>query len=708
VSALRLAPRVLRQRIVVVFLTALGAALLLASRLAYLQVLHHQHYTDLALEQRLRGVPADPLRGSVYDRNGLELAISVSSDAVYVRPAEIRDPHATAAALAQLLGLDFEGVLDRVQQRQAEVWISRRVTQDDARKVRAAALPGVYVAQRTARVYPHGSLAAHVLGMVGVDNQGLEGLELQYDQLLRGVPGRELAERDARGRLIPHGVVDYVPPRDGYGLVLTIDATLQAVAERELERACIATLSQFCMTLWMNPKTGEILALALYPSFDPNAPGDSPAEVRRNRAVTDQFEPGSIFKIVTAVAALEEGVVTPGEAFFDAGFIEIGGGRVHCWRGGGHGSLTFARAVEVSCNPVFAELGGLRLGPARFYPYLEAFGFGQRLGVDYPGEARGLIPVPGQVRHGEVLRWANVGFGQGVAVTPLQMVSALATIANDGVRMRPQLVAGVVDPVTGQVQPIRPQPVQRVISAATARTFLAMLRETVVNGSGSNADIPGYLVGGKTGTAQVAEGGIYTEKRLASFVGVAPVDDPRLVGIVMLFDLKPRPAYGGVHAAPVWRAIAQEALPYLGVVPRADGAGAGGAGQDPQDGRVRVPNVQNLPVTDAEAALRAAGLRPVLSGTGTYVLDQTPVAGARVPPGTQVVLEFYEVPDHWQGETTVPSVLGLSPREAAALLAEAGLVLEMQGTGVAAAQAPAAGQRVLRGTRVRVDFGPAD
>src|SRR5690606_30802070 len=336
------------------------------------------------------------------------------------------------------------------------------------------------------------------------------------------------------------------------------------------------------------------------------------------------------------------------------------------------------------------------------------FGFGQRLGVDYPGEARGLIPVPGQVRHGEVLRWANVGFGQGVAVTPLQMVSALATIANDGVRMRPQLVAGVVDPVTGQVQPIRPQPVQRVISAATARTFLAMLRETVVNGSGSNADIPGYLVGGKTGTAQVAEGGIYTEKRLASFVGVAPVDDPRLVGIVMLFDLKPRPAYGGVHAAPVWPAIAQEALPYLGVVPRAEGAGAGGAGQDPQDGRVRVPNVHNWPDTDAEAALRAAGLRPVLSGTGTYVLDQTPVAGARVPPGTQVVLEFYEVPDHWQGETTVPSVLGLSPREAAALLAEAGLVLEMQGTGVAAAQAPAAGQRVLRGTRVRVDFGPAD
>ncbi|MFO7310718.1 MAG: penicillin-binding transpeptidase domain-containing protein [Bacillota bacterium] len=699
----RLSHVVIRQRIVLVFAVALGAAFLLTSRLAYVQVLQNQRYTQLALEQRLRGVPADPLRGTVYDRNGIELAVSVSSDAVYVRPAEIRDRSATAAQLAQLLGMPYDDVLERLGQRQAEVWIRRRVSEEEARQVRAAELPGVYVAQRTARVYPHGSLAAHVLGLVGIDNQGLEGIELQYDQLLRGVPGRELVERDARGQRIPEGLADFVPPRDGYGIVLTIDAAIQAIAERELERACIATLSEFCMTMWMNPRTGEILAMAVYPTFDPNAPGDYPAAARRNRVVTDQFEPGSIFKIVTAVASLEEGVVSPEEQFYDAGFIEIGGGRVHCWRGGGHGSLTFARAVEVSCNPVFAELGGLRLGPERFYPYLKAFGFGERLGLDYPGEAAGLIPVPGQVPHGEILRWANVGFGQGVAITPLQMLSALATIANDGVRMRPQLVAGIVDPATGEIQHIRPQPVQRVISEATARAFLAMMRATVVNGSGSNADIPGYLVGGKTGTAQIAEGGVYTEKRLASFLGVAPVDDPRLVGLVMLFDLKPRPAYGGVHAAPVWRAIAEQALPYLGVQPRAEGQGP-----DPSDpARVRVPNVQNLPVTEAEAILRAAGLRPVLEGLGTYVLDQTPVPGALVERGTQVLLEFWEVPEHWQGETTVPSVLGYSPQEVAERLAAAGLVLEMHGNGVAQLQVPAAGERALRGTRVRVEFGPA-
>ncbi|MBO8142086.1 MAG: PASTA domain-containing protein [Firmicutes bacterium] len=689
-----------RKRVALVFLAVSVSAFLLTTRLAYVQVVRHRYYTGLALDQRLRGMPADPLRGPIYDRNMTELATSVSSDAVYVRPAEIRDASATAFALAGILGHSYEQVLERITRRQAEVWIARRVSEEQARRVLEAGMPGVYLAQRTARVYPHGTLASHVIGIVGVDNQGLEGIELQYDELLRGVPGRVLAERDARGRIIPKGMEDYVPPRDGMGIVLTIDAAIQAMAERELAQACIATLSEFCMTIWMDPASGEILAMAVYPTFDPNAPQDYPAASRRNRTVTDQFEPGSIFKIATAVAALEEGVVMPDEQFYDAGYIEIGGGRVRCWRGGGHGSLTFARAVEVSCNPVFAELGGLRMGPSRFYPYLEAFGFGDRLGVDYPGEARGLIPVPGQVAYGEVLRWANVGFGQGVAVTPLQMVTALAAIANDGVRMWPHLVRGVVEPETGAVQPVQPQPVQRVVSEATARTFMAMLRDTVVNGSGANADIPGYLVGGKTGTAQVAEGGVYTERRMASFLGVAPVDDPRLAGIVILFDLKPRPAYGGVHAAPVWRAIAAQALPYLGVIPREP------EGETPAVGLVRVPNVQNLPLHDAEAVLSAAGLQPVPEGIGTYVLDQVPAPGAAVELGTRVLLEFYEVPDHWQGETTVPSLAGRPVREAARVLAEAGLVLEIQGEGVAVSQDPAPGQVVLRGTRVSVQFSP--
>lgn len=694
----RLGHVVIRKRIAGLLFLAAALLVLLTTRLAYVQIVQHGHFTQLALDQRLRGVPADALRGTIYDRHMNELAISVSSDAVYVRPVEIREPEATARELARLLDLDYDLVLRRVQTRQAEVWIKRRADADEAARVREARLPGVYLAQRTARSYPYGTLAAHVLGIVGIDNQGLEGIELYYDDVLQGTPGRAVSERDARGRAIPIGSAQYIPPLDGFGLVLTIDSAIQAAAERELERACIATLSEFCMTLWMDPKTGHILAMATYPVFDANAPGDYPPEARRNRVVTDQFEPGSTFKIVTATVALEEGVVTPDEEFFDAGFIVIGGGRVNCWRGGGHGSLTFAEAVEHSCNPVFAELGGLRLGPDVFHPYLRAFGFGDRLGLDYPGEAKGQIP-PAEMAYGETLQWANVGFGQGVAVSSLQLVSSLATIANDGVRMQPMLVQAKVDPVTGKVESLPRQPVQRVLSAPTSQTFLAMMRTTVETGSGVNAEIPGYMVGGKTGTAQVAEGGVYTDKRLASFIGVAPVDDPQLVGMVALYDLQPRPAYGGVHAAPVWKAIAEEALVQLGVEKRPDPETA-----PVEAGKVRVPNVQNLPRDEAEAILRAADLRPVVSGLGTYVLDQTPFPGVEVAVGTQIVLDFWEVPDHWQGETTVPDVTGLAVRAAAEFLANVGLVLDVDGAGVAVGQQPAAGQRVLRGTKVRVTF----
>lgn len=694
----RLAHVVIRKRIATLLFSVAIVALLLSSRLAYVQIAQHGHFTELALEQRLRAVPADPLRGTIYDRHMLELAISVSSDAIYVRPVEIKQKESTARTLAELLDLSYDDVLNRVQTRQAEVWIKRRADADEAARVRDARLPGVYLAQRTARSYPYGSLAAHVLGLVGIDNQGLEGIELFYDDVLKGTPGRALSERDARGRSIPIGAVDYVPPLDGYGLILTIDAAIQKIAERELERACIATLSEFCMTLWMDPKTGHILAMATYPGFDANAPGEYPPEARRNRIVTDQFEPGSTFKIVTSTVAMEEGVVTPEEGFFDPGFILIGGGRVNCWRGGGHGSLTFAEAVEHSCNPVFAELGGTRLGPDVFHPYLRAFGFGDRLGIDYPGEAKGQIP-PKEMLYGETLQWANVGFGQGVAVSSLQLVSSLATIANFGVRMQPMLVQATVDPRTGVVRQLPRQPVQRVLSQTTSETFLQMMRTTVETGSGTNADVPGYRIGGKTGTAQVAEGGVYTDKRLASFIGVAPTDDPQLVGMVALYDLQPRPAYGGVHAAPVFQAIAAEVLPLLGVEKRLDPEE-----EPPEAGNVRVPNVQNLPRNEAEAILRAANLNPVVSGLGTYVLDQTPAPGAEVPGGTRVVLDFWETPEHWQGETTIPGVTGLNVREAAQRLADAGLVLDMDGMGIAATQQPEAGQRVLRGTKVKVTF----
>lgn len=693
-------PLKVRRRTLGLLLAAGTIALLLGVRLAYLQLARHPHYTYLALDQRFRGIQVDARRGRLLDRQHRVLADSIAADGVYARPAEVTDPEDSARRLAQILGIDADGVLRRLRQRHGEVWIARRATPEQARAVRAAALPGVYVAMRTDRHYPLGSLAAHVLGIVGVDNQGLEGLERQYDHLLRGRPGRELQESDATGRAIPRGFRRLILPEDGYDLVLTIDRALQEIAERELARGVVESRSEYGILILVRPRTGEVMALAVHPGFHPRRYGEVPPEQRRNKALTDQFEPGSTFKIVTAAAALAERVVRPDERFSNTALIEIGGGRVRSWRAGGHGTVTFEEAVQQSVNPVFAEVGALRLGIERLHRYVKAFGFGSPLGIDFPGEAGGFVPTPGKIPHGELLQWANISFGQGVAVTPLQMVMAAAAIANDGVLMRPYLVQKVQDRRGNTVWEKQPEVLRTVLAPEVARDLSRILRSVVKDGSGSQADVPGYRVAGKTGTAQIPEGGRYTDKDMASFVAFAPADAPELAGIVMLYDVKVYPTFGGIHAAPVMGRVLDAALAYLGV-PREPEEGEGA-----EQGTVRVPNVRNLPLHRAEAVLQAARLTPKVEGEGVYVVDQTPKPGALVAPGQEVLLSFFDVPPLWEGTVTVPSVIGLSVDEAAALLAASYLRLEMDGDGQAAAQDPAPGTEVLRGTPVRVVFQP--
>lgn len=693
----KLSALLVRRRIVFLFMTATVALGSLFLRLAYLQLARNPFFTYLALEQRFRGMPVDPRRGRILDTHGTILADSVASDGVYARPAEVEDAEAAAARLAPILQMEPEELEERLTVRQAEVWLARRVSPQQARAVREAGLPGVYVALRTQRRYPHGTLAAHVLGITGIDNQGLEGLERQYDHLLRGEPGRMVQESDARGRFIPGGLRRFIPTVDGYDLVLTLDHRIQQIAERELRRAVVETRSEFGMLLLVRPRTGEIVALAIEPTFDPNRYQDYPTARRRNVIITDQFEPGSTFKIITGVAALAEGVVRPDERFSNTAVIEIGGGRVRSWRAGGHGTVTFEEAVQQSVNPVFAELGALRLGPQTFYRYVSQFGFGSRLGIDFPGEATGFVPKPGQLRHGELLQWANIGFGQGVAVTPLQMVMAAAAIANDGVLMRPFLVREVRDQQGRLVWERKPEPLRRVVDARVAREFSRIMRTVVTHGSGSRADVEGYRVAGKTGTAQIPEGGRYTEKNMASFLAFAPVDRPELAGIVMLYDLKVYPTYGGVHAAPVMGRVLEQALPLLGVEREV-------APQGEAVSEVVVPNVRSFPVEEAERVLRQAGLDVRYDGSGAYVVDQTPKPSARVPRGTQVLLSFYAMPPEWEGSTTVPDVRGQTIDEAAGFLVSQYLILDAQGEGVAVEQDPPPGAVVPRGTPVRVRF----
>lgn len=704
-----------RRRIAVLLLLFTGLAVILVGRLAYVQLVEGAFWRREAAKQRLRYMPVAPQRGDIVDRRGETLATSISADAVLAIPAEIEDPARTAAVLAPLLGQDAGEILEKISDRRVgSVWLARRLPLEAAREIRRLQFKGIQLVERPERFYPNGPLAAPVLGFAGIDNQGLEGLEFYYDQWLRGKPGRVLQEKDASNRSIPGGERRFVPPENGMTVVLTLDRLIQYVAERELARGVQEAQAERGVFIAIDPNTGEILANAVYPGYDPNDYGRFPVEQRRNRAVTDQYEPGSTFKIVTGAAALAEGVVRPDESFFDPGFITIDGETIHCVRPGGHGSIDFTQATEVSCNVVYAQLSLYRLGPERFYRYIRAFGFGERTGVDFPGEAPGVVPVPGKVRWGANVAWATVGFGQGVTVTPLQLVLAASVIANGGTLLRPHYVKEIRDPSGRVVQEFPPEVVRRVLPEAAAREYARIMRSVVVNGSGGRAELPGYRVAGKTGTAEVAEGGRYSDKRIASFLGFAPVDAPRIAGIVVLYNVGVRPAYGGTWAAPVFRAIMEDVLPYLGVEPRVEEGGSPGAagevpgGSDASGAGVKVPNVRNFPLGDALPLLREAGLGYQIIGEGEVVMEQVPQPGARVPAGTAINLYLDGLSRSAETLATVrvPDLVGVGVREAAITLSEIGLEMRVYGSGAAVRQDPAAGTLLRRGETVTVWFEP--
>ncbi len=557
----------LRVRVAVVFLTMAFLGVLAWLRVGWLQVVQGSHYRTLALEQRYRAENLVPERGAIYDRNGVPLAVTVQGNAVYAVPAAVADPARAAALLAPILNESAAELERRMRQDAASVWLAVRLDASTAAAVEQLNLSGVYVAQRPHREYPHGTLAADVLGFTGLDNQGLAGLEFQYDAVLRGIPGRHFSERDPRGRAIPGGRSQLFAAVPGSDLILTIDRVLQYAVEQELAQGVAAARAEWGLALLMDPHTGEILAMATYPAFDPARYSDFLPRAFRNRAVADQFEPGSTLKLFTAAAAMEEGVARIDTILNGPATLRIGGGIVHCYNPSGYGPLTLAEAIAKSCNTAFAQLGAEMLGGPTLARYLQAFGFGSRLGIDLPGEGTGSVPTPGRVA-GEILRWANVSFGQGIAVTPVQLVAATAAIANGGTLLRPYIVQAIRAPNGDIIQQHVPTPLRRVISAETARELTQAMEMVVTGGTGTRARLTGYRVAGKTGTAQIPENGIYGNKRLASFVGFAPAEAPALVGLVMLYDVQQDTTEGGRWAAPIFAEIMDRALKHLGIPPR--------------------------------------------------------------------------------------------------------------------------------------------
>ncbi|WP_027717326.1 stage V sporulation protein D [Desulfovirgula thermocuniculi] len=704
---MRTAGVITRRRMAVLLYLATAALLALTGRLAWIQFARGAELQEKALELRTRDIPVEAKRGNIYDRNGQLLVTSVSADSLYAIPYLVTDPQKVAAALAPVLEMDAERLQKILTRRSCFEWVARRLPPATVEKIKKLNLPGLFFVEESIRHYPLPTLAPHVLGFTGVDNQGLTGLEKVFDAQLRGVAGRIVVEQDATGRDVPGAIHRYIPPRSGHDLVLTLDKTIQQFVERELDKIVARYDPKLAVIILMDPRTGEVLAMGNRPSFDLTGWMTAPQHVwDRNPAIWYNYEPGSTFKIFTMAAALSEGVTRPGDRFYDPGYIKVADRYIRCWADGGHGSQTFEEVVMNSCNPGFVEVG-LRLGKERFYTYIKNFGFGSPTGIDLPGEAAGILIDEKKATN---LNLATMSIGQSVAVTPIQLLTATCAVANGGVLMRPQLVKEIRDPAGNVVASFQPQPLRRVLSPQQARQVADLLCSVVLKGTGRNAFIEGYRVAGKTGTAQVVgEGGGYVSgKYVASFVGFAPADNPRVCALVMVAEPKGGVYYGSQVAAPVFREVVRDALRYLKVpaTPGLDKPPSPFTYEEPQP-KVRVPAVTNYPLEVARKVLLEAGLGAVVQGEGKVVLRQTPVAGTEVARGTAVVLDLADpgVLTHEQ-VVTVPDLTGLTVTEAAEVLSSMGLELEASGVGQAAGQEPAPGTRVPRGNAVRVYFRP--
>jgi len=637
-------------RLTVAKILFLTIFLVVGGRAFYLQALQGDRLMRLGQRQHLKEWTVLPKRGGVFDRGGEALALSLEAQSVYARPRRIQDAAKSARDLARVLKISSAEIKERLTSAKPFVWIKRQISPDEAGQIQNLNIEGVGMFHEPHRYYPQGQLAGQVIGFVGRDAEGLEGLELGYNEYIRGETGSSVSERDALGRrVLVEGVEGLQVPAGG-DIHLTLDTSIQHLAEKELEASIDKYRAKAGVAIAVEPRTGEILALANYPTFNPNNYSAASPEQRRNRAVTDSFEPGSTFKTIVAAAALEEGIVEKEDLFFcEYGKFSYAGRIIHDTHP--HGWLPFSKILQVSSNIGFSKVAD-KLKKDRFFKYIEKFGFGQVSGIDMPGEAPGLLRRP-ETWSGIDL--ATHAFGQGLSATPLQMVMAYAAIANGGFLMRPYVVRRALSPKGEVLVENQPHVVRRVVSERTARLLASMLQDvTTEGGTGKMAKVEGFDVAGKTGTAQkvdLVNGGYDAKKRVASFVGFVPADEPRLV-LMVLVDEPQSNVYGGVVAAPVFQNIARGALRHFGVAAQTAEPIAGPVAE--ADIPLRrapkrssqaafdtgaTPDFVGLSLREAVEKARDLNLKVKIHGNG-YVIKQSPGPGGRWDENGMLVLNL--------------------------------------------------------------------
>ena len=617
--------------IVIIFLF-----ILIVAKVFYIQVIDYDKLNDYASNLWSRNLPVKADRGLIYDTNGEVLADNITTPSLVVIPNQIKDKESTAKKLAEILEVSYDDMYAHVSKQTSIERVhpeGRRLSYEVADKIRNLKLDGVYLVKESQRYYPFDTYMSHTLGYVGIDNQGLSGLELMYDKYLTGKDGAIKYFSDAKGNKLELSEV-YEEPQDGMNLTLTINKDIQASIERELDNAVTKYNPDRAIALAMDPNSGEILGISARPNFSPNNYQDyTTEEINRNLPIWATYEPGSTFKIITLAAALEEGKVDlEKDKYTDTGSIKVENATLHCWKHGGHGTETFLEVVENSCNPGFVVLGQ-RLGKYKLFEYIKNFGFGSKTGIDLNGESTGIIFDINKVGPVEL---ATTAFGQGVSVTPIQQVTAVSAAINGGTLYKPYIVKSINEPETNTViKENKKTVVRKVISEETSAKVRAALESVVSNGTGRTAYIDGYRVGGKTGTAQKVENGKYlVNNYILSFIGFLPADDPQIVVYVAIDNPKGVNQFGGVIAGPPAKAILEDAIKALNIEKPSGGMEKEYQYTDKK--YVTVPDVTGKSKKDAEKEL--ADFNIEYEGSGETITYQSPEAGSRIYEGETVRL----------------------------------------------------------------------
>ena len=695
--------------VAVVFAVIISSILI--GRLYKLQIVEGDKYQKLAIEQQMKSKEIAPQRGTIYDRNMKPLAQSASAWTVIADPSRItgdenekeEERRLVAKQLSQILDIDEQKIYEKCSTEGSNwVMLKKRVDKETADKITKFTSDNkircISLEYDTKRVYPFGDIASAILGFVNFDGNGAVGIEAYYNKILSGTPGQITSIQNGKSKDMPYRYQELYEAKDGNSIVLTIDSTIQQFLERELETAIIEFgVRDGATGIVMDTKTGEILAMASMPDFDPNDPQtitdklalqeleelkksanseegkkeyqnkvDEKKQIQwKNRVVTEPYEPGSVFKLITCAGALDCGAVNLNSSFYCAGHFEVAGRKIHCWKLSGHGQQNLTQAVQNSCNPAFIQIGQ-KMGADNFYHYFDAFGLTQRTGIDLPAEAESIYHSRKNLG---IAQLSSSSFGQTFKVTPIQLISGVSAAVSGGKLMQPFVVKQVVDAEGNVIEVKEPIIKRQAIPVETSKVVAQLGRAVVDGGSGRRAGVLGYDIGGKTGTSEKLdlydENGVRIKEHILSFLGFAPADDPQIAILVTLDDPSLANVYGSSSAAPVVGAVFKEVLPYLGIEPKIQ----------PGEKEIRVPYLIGQKPHDAQSELTLTGLDSEIVGDGLTVLRQVPAAGEKIPMNGKVIL--YTTDTTEIQKVTVPNVIGLTAQEANRTILNTGLNIKI-------------------------------